>query len=147
MDAVNVVVIPPPEPGSFTIIDRGFLDFGRLYRFTLACAFFVIRPNDNTAFERVYSREVDKPMGLRCDQTIKLTGVKITPNTHSVCAASDSTPKKTTNDLPPRPSNFALQEIFRHDRERRQNPNLDRRQRLRSHRHHQEEPSTQFYRF
>lgn len=76
MHEVNVLDILPPEPGSFTIMDRGFLDFTRLYRFTRACAFFVIRPKHNTAFERVYSREVDKTTGLRCDQTIKLTGVK-----------------------------------------------------------------------
>ena len=57
-------------------MDRGFLDFARLYRMTQARAFFVIRPKSNTLFKRVYSRTVDKTTGLRCDQTVRLTGVK-----------------------------------------------------------------------
>ena len=54
-----------PEPGSFTIMDRGFLDFARLHRLTRACAFFVIRAKHNMAFQRVYSRAVDRMTGLR----------------------------------------------------------------------------------
>jgi hypothetical protein len=76
MHEVNVLDILAPEPGSFTIMDRGFLDFARLYRLTQACAFFVIRAKHNMAFQRVYSRDVDRMTGLRCDQTIRLTGVK-----------------------------------------------------------------------
>lgn len=78
MHEVNVLDLMTPEPGSFTIMDRGFLDFGRLYRLTQAGAFFVIRPKSNTAFQRVYSQPVDKPTGLRCDQTVRLTGVTST---------------------------------------------------------------------
>ena len=76
MHEVNVLDLMTPEPGSFTIMDRGFLDFARLYRLTQAGAFFVIRPKSNTAFQRVYSRAVDKTTGLRCDQTVRLTGVR-----------------------------------------------------------------------
>ena len=76
MHEVNVLDLMTPEPGSFTIMDRGFLDFVRLYRLTQAGAFFVIRPRSNTLFNRVYSRSVDKTTGLRCDQTVRLTGVK-----------------------------------------------------------------------
>ena len=76
MHEVNVLDLMMPEPGSFTIMDRGFLDFTRLYRLTQAGAFFVIRPKSNTLFRRVYSRPVDKTTGLRCDQTVRLTGVK-----------------------------------------------------------------------
>ena len=76
MHEVNVLDLMTPEPGSFTIMDRGFLDFARLYRLTQAGAFFVIRPKSNTLFQRVYSRPVDKATGLRCDQTVRLTGVK-----------------------------------------------------------------------
>lgn len=72
---VNVLDLIVPEPGSFTIMDRGFLDFERLYRLTQAGAFFVIRPKSNTLFKRIYSRPVDKTTGLRCDQTVRLTGV------------------------------------------------------------------------
>ena len=76
MHEVNVLDLMMPEPGSFTIMDRGFLDFTRLYRLTQAGAFFVIRPKSNTLYRRVYSRPVDKTTGLRCDQTVRLTGVK-----------------------------------------------------------------------
>jgi len=76
MHEVNVLDLIMPEPGSFTIMDRGFLDFARLYRLTQAGAFFVIRPKSNTLFKRVYSRTVDKTTGLRCDQTVRLTGAK-----------------------------------------------------------------------
>ena len=76
MHEVNVLDLIAPEPGSFTIMDRGFLDFTRLYRLTVAAAFFVIRPKSNTLFRRVESRPVDKTTGLRCDQTVRLTGVR-----------------------------------------------------------------------
>ena len=76
MHEVKVLDLMTPEPGSFTIMDRGFLDFDRLYRLTQAGAFFVIRPKTNTLFQRVYSRPIDKTTGLRFDQTVRLTGVK-----------------------------------------------------------------------
>ena len=74
MHEVNVLDLIVPEAGSFTIMDRGFLDFVRLYRLTQAGAFFIIRPKSNTLFRRVYSRAVDKTTGLRCDQTVRLVG-------------------------------------------------------------------------
>ena len=74
MHEVNVLDLIAPEPGSFTIMDRGFLDFTRLYRLTQAGAFFVIRPKSNTLFKRVCSRPVDKSTGMRCDQTGRLHG-------------------------------------------------------------------------
>ena len=76
MHEVNALDLITPEPGSFMIMDRGFLDFARLYRLTQAGAFFVIRPKSNTAFRRIYSRPVDKETGLRFDQAVQLTGVK-----------------------------------------------------------------------
>ena len=76
MHEVNVLDLITPEPGSFTIMDRGFLDFTRLYRLTQAGAFFVIRPKSNTLSRRVHSRPIDKATGLRCDQTVRLTGVR-----------------------------------------------------------------------
>ena len=76
MHEVNVLDLMTPEAGSFTIMDRGFLDFARLYRLTVAGAFFVIRPKSNTLFKRIYSQPVDKTTGLRCDQTVRLTGTK-----------------------------------------------------------------------
>jgi len=76
MHEVNVLDILTPEAGSFYIMDRGFLDFSRLYGLHQACAFFVIRAKSNMACRRVYSHAVDKSTGLRCDQTITLTGSK-----------------------------------------------------------------------
>lgn len=64
------------EAGSFYIVDKGYYDFKRLYLIDQAKAFFVIRAKRNIKFKRLYSRPVDKSTGLKCDQTIKLTGVK-----------------------------------------------------------------------
>jgi hypothetical protein len=63
-----------PEAGAFHVMDRGYLDFGRLFKLNNSGAFFVTRAKSNTQFRRRYSRRVDKPTGLRCDQTIVLTG-------------------------------------------------------------------------
>jgi transposase len=63
-----------PEPGAFYIMDRAYLDFKRLYALNQCLAFFVTRSKSNTKFRRLYSRKVDKSTGLRCDQTIVLTG-------------------------------------------------------------------------
>ncbi len=64
------------EPSVFYIIDKGYYDFKRLYIINQAKAFFVIRAKKNLKCRRVYSRKVDKTIGLRCDQTIRLTGKK-----------------------------------------------------------------------
>ncbi len=71
---VNVLDILPFEAGSFYIMDRGFVDFSRLYVLHQAQAFFVIRAKSNLGFQRIYSHPVDKETGLKCDQTIRLTG-------------------------------------------------------------------------
>jgi Domain of unknown function (DUF4372)/Transposase DDE domain len=70
---VNVLDQLLPEPGAFYIMDRGYLDFARLYRFTQASAFFLTRARRNFTFRRVASFPVDKQIGLRCDQHIRLT--------------------------------------------------------------------------
>ncbi len=72
---VNVLDILIPEPGAFYIMDRGYVDFARLYAMHQALAFFVTRAKRRFQFQRRYSRTVDKTTGLRCDQTIVLTGV------------------------------------------------------------------------
>ncbi len=64
-----------PELGSFYIMDRGFLDFTRLYTLNLFNAYFVIRSKSNIKFRRIYSLPVDKSKGLRCDQIVVLTGL------------------------------------------------------------------------
>ncbi len=64
------------EPGAFYIMDRGYIDFGHLYRFTQQSAFFVIRAKKNLDYGRRSYRAVDLSTGLRSDQTIVLTGQK-----------------------------------------------------------------------
>ncbi|MFZ0579516.1 MAG: IS4 family transposase [Candidatus Acidiferrales bacterium] len=64
------------EAGSFYLLDRGYVDFARLYIFTQACAFFITRARKDLQFYRRYSRPVERSAGLRCDQTILLTGVR-----------------------------------------------------------------------
>jgi IS4 transposase len=61
-----------PQAGAFYVMNRGYLDFERLYRWTLARAFFVTRARKNFRFDRVESRPVDKRCGIQCDQTIRL---------------------------------------------------------------------------
>jgi hypothetical protein len=73
---VNVLDILLPEPGAFYIMDRGYVDFTRLFTLHAAGSFFVIRAKSNTQYQRRYSQPVDKSGGVRCDQTIVLTGVK-----------------------------------------------------------------------
>lgn len=60
------------ETGAFYVFDRGYLDFARLYRFTLAAAFFVTRNKENVVLQRRYSHPVDKGTGVRADQTVIL---------------------------------------------------------------------------
>ena len=62
-----------PEPGSFYVMDRGYLDFARLYHLALCSAFFVTRSKTNLKFRRIYSHPIDKSLGLICDQTIVLS--------------------------------------------------------------------------
>jgi hypothetical protein len=64
------------EPGAFYLLDRGYVDFARLYTFTQACAFFVTRAKRNMQFYRRCSRPVERSTGVRCDQTILLTGIR-----------------------------------------------------------------------
>ena len=74
MHKVNVLDQLLPEPGAFYIMDRGFLDFERLYRFHAAGSFFVARGKSNLKLQRRYSHPVDRATGLICDQTVMLTG-------------------------------------------------------------------------
>lgn len=71
---VNILDQITLEPDAFYVMDRGYLDFTRLFRINLANAFFVIRAKNNFRFERIYSAKIDKETGLLCDQTIRLTG-------------------------------------------------------------------------
>lgn len=72
---VNALDLLMPEPGAFYIMDRAYLDFERLNVIHSMGAFFVIRAKSNTRYRRRYSHPVDKATGVKCDQTIVLTGV------------------------------------------------------------------------
>jgi len=73
---VNILDILVPEPGSFYIMDRAYLDFERLYVLTQLLSFFVTRAKKNTRFRRIYSHPVDRADGLQCDQSIMLVTPK-----------------------------------------------------------------------
>ena len=69
---VNSLDVMPVEQDAFYVMDRGYVDFARLYAIAGRGAFFVVRAKDNLSFTCTGSRKVDKTTGLRCDQTIKL---------------------------------------------------------------------------
>lgn len=71
---VNVLDILIPEAGAIYVMDRGYLDFSRLFSLNQTPAFFIIRSKTNTKMRRLYSHPVDVSCGLRCDQTVELTG-------------------------------------------------------------------------
>jgi len=72
---VNVLDEILPEAGAFYVMDRGYVDFERLYIFTLSSAFFVVRTKSNVLLQRRYSRPVDKSTGIRSDHTVILTAI------------------------------------------------------------------------
>ncbi len=71
---VNVLDVLVLEAGAIYVMDRGYLDFSRLYVLHQAQAFFVTRTKSNTRLRRVYSVPVDRSTGIICDQTVALTG-------------------------------------------------------------------------
>lgn len=70
---VNVLDLLLPEPGAFYVMDRGYLDFDRLYKLHQAGSFFVTRAKSNARFRRVRSQPTDRSAGVICDQLIELT--------------------------------------------------------------------------
>jgi hypothetical protein len=72
---VNILDEILPEAGSFYVMDRGSIDFGRLYGFTLSSAFFVVRTKENVLLQRRYSHPVDKTTGVRSDHTVILAAI------------------------------------------------------------------------
>ena len=72
---VNILDEIQIETGAFYVMDRGYVDFKRLYVFTLHSAFFVVRTKSNVLLQRRYSRPVDKSTGVRSDHTVILTAL------------------------------------------------------------------------
>ncbi len=72
---VNILDEIMPEAGAFYVMDRGYVDFERLFVFTLSSAFFVVRSKSNVKLQRRYSHPVDKTTGVRSDHTVILTAI------------------------------------------------------------------------
>src|SRR6202142_1541294 len=72
---VNILDEILPEAGAFYVMDRGYIDFERLYVFTLSAAFFVVRTKSNVLIQPRYSHPVDKTTGVRSDHTVILTAI------------------------------------------------------------------------
>jgi hypothetical protein len=72
---VNMLDEILPEAGAFYVMDRGYIDFKRLFVFTLSAAFFVVRTKENLLLQRRYSHAVDKSTGVRSDHTVLLTAI------------------------------------------------------------------------
>jgi len=73
---VNILDDIAPEAGAFYVLDRGYIDFERLYRFTLSSAFFVVRTKSNVLLQRRRSHPVDKATGVQSDQTVILSSFR-----------------------------------------------------------------------
>jgi len=105
---VNVLDQIFPEAGAFYVMDRGYIDFERLYRFTLEAAFFVVRSKSNVLLLRRYSHRVDPATGVRSDQTVVLASLEsasVYPDALRKVAYVDA---ETGNRLVFLTNNFAL---------------------------------------
>ncbi len=103
---VNILDEIVPEAGAFYVIDRGYLDFKRLFVLTLCSSFFVTRTKENVLLQRRYSHPVDKTTGVRSDQTVILTSIdsaKVYPDAlwriTYVDAVTDNRLKSLTNNF------------------------------------------------
>jgi hypothetical protein len=160
---INVLDEFLPESGAFYAMDRSYIDFERLYRFTLESAFFVVRTETNVLLQLRYSHSVDQSTGVRSDQTVilsSLASASAYPDAlRKVSFVNAETGKKTGFSdqqllfarrdrrrslqatlasgaiLQMDQATLAHQGLLRNQRERREDPNLDRRFGLRSGRH------------
>jgi len=100
MADVTSLDLLPIEAGSFYVMDRGYTDFERLYRFTQGLAFFIIRAKRDLDFARRAYREVDKSTGLRSDNTIRLCGPKTSTLYPCLLYTSPSPRDRTRSRMP-----------------------------------------------
>ena len=163
MHDVNILDELLIEAGAFYVMDRGYIDFERLHAFTLSLAFFVVRTKENVLLQRRYSHPVDKSTGVRSDQTVVLATVGSAtayPDALRRVSYFDAVTGKrlvflTNNFTLPAltiaqiykqrwqvelffkwiKQHLRIKALLRNQRERGEDPNLDRRQRLRAGRH------------
>ena len=105
---VNVLDEILPEAGAFYVMDRGYIDFERLFIFEMSSAFFVVRTKENVLLQRRYSRPIDKTTGLQSDHTVILTSLesaKVYPDALRRITFVD---KQTNKRLKFLTNNFAL---------------------------------------
>jgi hypothetical protein len=93
---VNILDEFLPEAGAFYVMDRGYIDFERLFVFPLCSAFFVVRAKGNLLLQRRYSRPVDKTTGLRSDHTVVLTAIHSVKAYRTRSAASPTSTQQPT---------------------------------------------------
>jgi len=105
---VNILDELVLEAGSFYVMDRGYIDFARLYTFTQNLSFFITRAKDNLDYRRLYYRRVDKTTGLRCDQSITLKGYYASKDYPAVLRRISYFDAKTGNRLVFLTNNFML---------------------------------------
>ena len=165
---VNVLDEILPEAGAFYVMDRGYVDFRRLFIFTLSAAFFVVRTKSNVLLQRRYSHPVDKTTGVRSDHTVILTAIdsaKAYPDALRRVSYLDVETRKRFKFLTKQlhtsgtyyrsdlqvplaggtvlqvdQTTLADQGLLRHQRERGEDPNLDRRLGLRARGHRSQAP-------
>jgi IS4 transposase len=108
MHYVNMLDRIEPEAGAFYVMDRAYIDFERLYQFTLGSAFFVTRSKGHILPERRTSLPVDRSTGVHSDQTVILTSFESASRTQRSCAASPIAMPKTGKRLKFLTNNFTL---------------------------------------
>jgi len=109
---VKILDILITEPGAYYIMDRAYVDFERLYRINENLGYFIVRAKKNFNFQRIYSNHVDKSTGLKCDQTIKLTGVNTKNYYHVKLRRVKYYDKKTKKTLTFLTNNFQIKPLM-----------------------------------
>ena len=108
---VNILDEFLPEAGAFYVMDRGYIDFERLFVFTLCLAFFVVRTKENVLLQRRYSHPVDKTTGVRSDHTVILTAWdRLTRRLRS--SPITSLPRSYESVRPSAPHRYACLAVF-----------------------------------
>jgi hypothetical protein len=105
---VNILDEIMPEAGAFYVMDRAYIDFQRLFVFTLSSAFVVVRTKSNVLIQRRYSHPVDKTTGVRSDQTVILTSFESASAYPDALRRVNYLDKETHKRLKFLTNNFAL---------------------------------------
>ena len=105
---INILDEIGPEAGAFYVMDRAYVDFERLFVFTLCSSFFVVRTKKNILLQRRYSHPVDKSTGLRSDQTVILAAIESAQAYPDPVAEGQLLRRRTNKRLKFLTNNFAL---------------------------------------